>query len=214
MQTGVPYRVFSRIRIIACVAVLVYGTPAFALESEGDVAGVHYEIYAPDWTWQGRDANIMAVFENRTDATASCAVSLIISEEYRDHFGRNGAAATPETSPLVEEIAVAPGETRRIALTGLTALHGFPRQTYPLILSIRVNETATSVDYPLRTIRGQAVSEGRAVALGVPIGVALLFSAAFAFVLRRTGNPDAWKIVPEPTPEPDQLDSWINQIPK
>ena len=202
-------------RIATLVVTMMVTMPiAFALESEGDAAGIHYGVYAPDWTWQGRDVNIMAVFENRMDAAISCAVSLQIPDAHRNHFGRNGGPSTPDTALPSEVVMVAPGETRRVALTGITALHGFPRQTYPLALSLRINETETNIDYSMRTIRGQAVSEGRAVALGVPIGVALLFSAAFAFVLRRTGDPNAWKIVPKPTSEPDQPEPWINHIPK
>jgi len=199
---------------VLALCLMTFAPCAFGLTSEGFVDDVFYSVYAPDWTWQGRDANIMAVFENSTNSIASCSISLVVLKDHVDHFGRNGAPATPETIPLSTEISVPPGETRRIALTGFTALHGFPRQTYPLVLSLRINDTPTSVEYPLRTIRGQAVSEGRAVALGVPIGVALLFSAAFAFVLRRTGDRDAWKTVPLSTPEPDHPESWIHQTRK
>lgn len=193
---------------------LAFASCAFGLTANGVVDNVSYSIYAPDWTWQGRDANIMAVFENKTDSAATCSISLVVLHEHADYFGRNGAPTTPETSPLSTEISIPPGETRRVALTGFTALHGFPLQTYPIVLSLRINENPISVDYPLRTIRGQAVSEGRAVALGVPIGVALLFSAAFAFVLRRAGDADAWKKVPASTPEPDHPESWIYEIRK
>ena len=188
--------------------------PADAISSEGDVAGIHYAVYAPDWTWQNRDVNIMAVFENNTESAATCSLSLGVLSEHADHFGRDGAPTTPETAPLRTELSVPPGETRRVALTGITALHGFPRQTYPLSLSLRVNDNAISIDYPLRTIRGQAFSEGLAVALGVPIGVALSFCAAFVFVLRKTGDPDAWKKVPVSTPEPDHPEPWIHETRK
>ncbi len=205
---------FKRIALIIGVVAVATSPPAGALESEGDAAGIHFSVYAPDWTWQGRDANIMAVFENRSDAIATCAISLTMAEDHAGHFGRDGGPTTEETPPLVEEVSVAPGETRRIALTGLTALHGFPRQTYPLSLTLAVNDTETKIDYPLRTIRGQAVSDGLAVSLGLPIGVALLFSVAFAAVLFSTSAPGAWKTIPKPTPEPNQSEPWINQTPK
>ncbi len=205
---------FQRILLCTVATAIVATHAAIALESEGDAAGVRYGVYAPDWTWQGRDANIMAVFENRTAAAVTCSITLIIPADQASHFGRNGGPATDESAPLVNEVFVPPGETRRVALTGVTALLGFPRQTYPLLLTLRVNDTETPIDYPLRTIRGQAVSEGLAVSLGLPISVALLFSAAFAAVLKRTGAPGAWKTVPHSATDPESPEPWINQTPK
>ena len=187
---------------------------ADALESESDAAGVHFGVYAPDWTWQGRDINVMAVFENTSASPTTCAITLEIDSDHVDHFGRNGAPSSPDSGPLVSEVSVPPGETRRIALTGITALNAFPRQVYPLILRVSVDDADIRIDYPMRTIRGQAFSEGRVIALGVPIRVALLFAVAFAAVLRKSGDSDAWKTVPHSAAEPEVPEPWINQPPK
>ncbi len=212
---GTSTMAFSQ-RIAVLLGAVLFGAaiPAAALESEGDLAGIQFSIYAPDWTWQGRDVNVMAVFENPTAVAATCAIALEFDGEQVNHFGRNGAPITPDSGPLVNEVSVPPGETRRIALTGITALNGFPRQVYPLTLRVDVNASETRIAYPMRTIRGQAFSEGRAIALGIPIGVALIFAVAFAAVLRKSGDPDAWKTVPAPATVPEKPESWINQIPK
>lgn len=204
----------QRIAVLFGAAFIGVAIPAAALESEDDVAGIHVGVYAPDWTWQGRDINVMAVFENPTAAPATCAIAVEFDGEHVNHFGRDGAPMTSDAEPLVREVSVPPGETRRIALTGITALNGFPRQVYPLTLRVQVNDAEVRIAYPMRTIRGQAFSEGRVIALGVPIGVALIFAVAFAAVLRTSGEPDAWKTVPAPATESEHPESWINQIPK
>jgi hypothetical protein len=199
---------------IAGLTLIAQSASAFGLAAEGVAGGVEYSVYAPDWTWQGRDANVMAVLENTSNSEISCHLSLVIPENVVDHFGRNGAPFAADSTPFTTEVTVPPGETRRVALTGLTALHGHPLQTYQLQVTIQADDDAALIPYPLQTIRGQAVSEGRAVALGVPIGVALLFSAAFALVLRTTAGPHAWKVAGPTAEEPAEPEPWIATTPK
>lgn len=202
------------VHYILSVAFLSYTASAFGLAAEGTAGAIRYSVYAPDWTWQGRDANVMAVLENTGGIVVDCTVSLRIPEPVLDHFGHDGAPFTGNSEPLSASVSVLPGATRRIAVTGLTAMHGHPLQEYALEVTIRADDRGVVVPYPLQTIRGQAVSEGAAVALGVPIGVALLFSAAFAAVLRGSSRPDAWKLAGPPAEEPTEPEPWINTTPK
>jgi hypothetical protein len=176
--------------LLVCVSAYV---PAFALTETGTLGKLHYSLYAPDWTWQGRDLNILAVFENDGSETAEVTVRLILPPGKEDHFEYDGPASISATVP--------PGGTVRKAFTNVNALKGFPRQEYAFAFEMECGERSARAAYPMRTIRGQVFSGGRMVALFVPAGIALVWCIVVALVMRRFAKAGAWK-----TPSPPVSD--------
>ena len=175
------------------LAVLLLSLPAFAMTETGTLGELHCSLYAPDWTWQGGDLNILAVFENDGAEPAEVTVRLVLPPDKEDHFDYDGPASLAATVP--------PGETVRKAFTNVNALKGFPRQEYEFAFEIDANGQSKRAAYPMRTIRGQVFSGGRMVALCVPAGVALVWCIVVALVMRRFAKAGAWK-----TPSPPLSD--------
>jgi len=183
----------GRMCALGLLAWLLMSVPALALTETGALGDLRYSLYAPDWTWQGRDVNILAVFENGGSEPAEVTVRLILPPGKDDDFDYKG--------PEVVTATVPPGESIRKAFTNVTARVGFPRQEYQFAFEVACGDRSAHVPYAMRTIRGQAFSGGKYVALFVPAGVALVWCIVVALVMRRFANPGAWK-----TPSPPFLD--------
>lgn len=168
---------------------LVYPGTAVALTASGSAGGVAYTVYAPDWTWQKRDLNVLLVLQNPTGAAAEVSVELILPPENEGHFSYAGERAARVTLP--------PGGTLRHAFINITALDGVPLQTYDFALRIASGDEEARVAYPVRTIRGAAVSTGK-WALFLPVGIALTWSILFALVLPRYAESGAWRKIGAP----------------
>ncbi|MFO7973743.1 MAG: hypothetical protein R6V12_03830 [Candidatus Hydrogenedentota bacterium] len=186
---------------------------AAALVQSGELGKTEFTVYAPDWTWQKQDINILVVFENTTAEPVERKVELIVPEAYRDHFGHWGAASIP-VDALVGAVTVPAHATARTAITGITALHGFPLQEYPLEVCIVAEETPEErrIAFALQTIRGAAVNPGK-WALYLPVGVALAFCLVFALVISRFAVPGAWKRASAPLTEPTDVPAWVHEEP-
>ena len=168
---------------------------AAALEITEQVGPVECSVYAPDWTWQKRDINILFVLRNTGTETENVSLDLRPPKDLENHFTYSQVG---DTSPYPHaRVTVLPGETIRHAFTGITARDGVPRQTYDFSIRLRTDTHKQAVAYPVKTIRGAAVNPGK-WALYLPIGIALAWSVAFVYALRKMGGPRAWLIVSEP----------------
>jgi hypothetical protein len=178
---------------------------AVALTHETQLNDVMVTVFAPDWTWQNRDVNILLVLENEGEATREVFLGLALPAGQEDDFG------LPEGSALTHTTTMGPGDTVRQAFTKITAEPDAELQTYSFAIEVVVDGERTAIPYPLRTIRG-AVSRGSVwVALLVPCGVALIWCVAFALALRRFAKPGAWKTPSGAFEEPEQKEPWIDQ---
>lgn len=202
-----------RATFAAVVFVLGMAFPVAALVQSGELGKTQFTVYAPDWTWQKQDINILVVFENTSGEPVERTVELVVPEAFREHFGHRGGASIPPDA-LVRTVMVSANETARTAITGITALDGFPLQRYPMELRIAADEEgqAREVMFELRTIRGAAVNPGK-WALYLPVGVALAFCLVFALVISRFAAPGAWRRAGAPLTEPGGVPSWVHEEP-
>lgn len=157
---------------------------AWALTEQVDVDGVSLTIYAPDWTWQRQNVNVLVVAQNGSGAPRSIHLELIPPAGKEDHFKFNG--------PVSMEFDVGPAETVRKAITDIYATDSFPWQVYDFAFVVRGQSETRTVPYALRTIRGAAVTSAKS-ALYLPVAVALIWSGLFAAVLPRLSSPGAWR---------------------
>jgi hypothetical protein len=194
---------------------LMLGTafPAAAFVQSGQLGETPFTVYAPDWTWQKRDINILVVFENPTEEPVERTVELVVPEEFRDYFGHKGAAGF-DVEVLTRTVTVPPNETARTAITGITALEGFPLQRYPLALQIAGEGGAQpqNVTFELQTIRGAVVNPGK-WALYLPVAVALAFCLVFALLISRFAERGAWKRPSAPVTTTSDVPDWVDQEP-
>ena len=204
---------------LCVVAGLCLSVDAAALTAEGVVDNVAYSVYAPDWTWQNRDVNVLVVLENRSDTPRDVRVHFGIPPEKLADFGVGGKPVAPDEAKTTAEAQLGPEESTRLAFTGITLLAvnaaggKVPLGVYALSLAIESGEASAKVPYPLRTIRGQAFSGGRWVALLAPTAVALVWCLAFACALRRFAAAGAWKRPPNLLDEPEKKEPWIDRNP-
>lgn len=169
-----------------------------------DLGELECTVYAPDWTWQNRDINILVVLENHSDSPTEAVLTLGFPPGKEDHFEYPG-----ETCAVLK---VPPGSTVRHAFTNIRALAGVPRQTYPFRLLVEHAGRTSEVPYPMQTIRGAVVSPGK-WALILPVGLALLWCIVFAAAMSRLAQPRAWRTSADPATLPEASASWINQEP-
>jgi len=209
-------RIVGRLSLpVAVVTLVLLPAPsAHALTESGEIAGLSYTVYAPEWTWQRRDINILVVLENGGASATPVRVSLELPVGGEDHFGLRGQAIGWDEQPLHFEVMVPPGAVVRQAFTGITALPGFPRTTYEFALALRSGSQEVRVPYRVRTVRGQTLKGGRWSAVLVPVAVALVWCIAFVLALRRFSTGGAWKTSGAPIPEPEAPEHWIEGVPR
>lgn|GEM_PF-851238 len=178
---------------------------AHALTRTGRVGDLNFSIYAPDWTWQKRDINILAILENAGDEDTEVVLNLVFPPGKEDPFAYDGERQATLTVPSAETV--------RYAFTNILSLDGVPRQVYDFELTVRCAGHEAHVAYPVRTIRGAVVNPGK-WALVLPGGIALAWCIVFAAVVRRFAQPRAWLVPGAPVSEPDKAESWMNLEPK
>jgi len=144
-------------------------------------------IYAPDWVWQKRDINILLIARNPSDLPVDWSVRLEFPEGEADHFDYAG---TKEKSVHVPSL-----DTARTSFAGIVARDSVPTQTYDFRVYFTDGTNELSLTYPVRTVRGAAVSGGN-WALYLPVGIALLWCLVFAVALRIMAAPGAWRQIP------------------
>jgi hypothetical protein len=182
-----------------------YSRDALALTQTGTVDNLRFSLYAPDWTWQKRDINILVVLENTGEEPAEVGLKLVFPPGKEHHFRYDGERTI--------HLAVPAGESVRHAFTNILSIAGVPRQVYNFELIVVYEWHEARIAYPVRTIRGAAVSPGK-WALFLPGGVALAWCIVFLGVIHRFARPGAWRVPAEPVREPDMLQPWIQARPK
>lgn len=193
------------LRLLFCAALLLAMPAAsHALTRTGAVGNVQYTVYAPDWTWQDREVNILVVLHRLVEEDLPVNVSLVFPPGKEADFTYSGKTE-------VDTVLTESGRYRD-AFVGIKPLATAPRQVYPFRIRVRSGGEEAVVEYPLRTIRGAAVSPGKWAVL-LPVAVALAWCFVFLFVLRRLSAPGAWRRPAAPLSEPETVEPWINRIP-
>lgn len=196
---------YGRLCTLGTLAFLVASSlEAAALTESGTVGNVYFTVYAPDWTWQKQNVNVLFVLTNQAATPQDATVALELPQGKETHF------KTP--SPTESTAHIPSGETVRQALTNVFACDGVPLQTYDFSVSVRCGDSVARMAYPLSTIRGAAVSSAQ-WALFLPAIVALVWSLLFAVVMSRTAERHAWLTPSKPTAISEEREAWIDQTP-
>ena len=174
---------------------------AHALTASRTLGDLNLTVYAPDWTWQKRDINVLVVLDNSGTDPAEATLSFQFPPGKEEHFAYDGEQSVSVTVP--------PGDTVRHAFTDIHAIDGVPRQVYGFTLNVIHAGRDAQIPYPVRTIRGAAVSPGK-WALLLPGGIALAWCIVFATVVRRFAEPRAWRTPSAPVPEPERGEPWMS----
>lgn len=201
----------ARPSLLALLCLLVVAPGAHALTQEGRVGDVAFTVYAPDWTWQKRDVNVLVVLKNEGAEQVGASVRVVLPAGKEGDFTVD---TSKNSEPLQCVASLPPKETVRRGFTGITAKDGVPLQTYAFAVEVSVGEEKTVVPYPMRTIRGEVIGKSKWAPLVVPSGVALVWCIAFALIFKRFGKRGAWKTVSEPFADSADKESWIDQNPK
>lgn len=172
--------------IMAACIVAAFSGDARALSKTEQLGDIRVSVFAPDWTWQKRDINILATFENQGVAPVKAALSVQFPPGLETHFQFTGEPAVT--------LSLNPGETQRAAFTAITALDGVPCQEYAFALKARSGAETIRIPYPVRTIRGEVVNPGK-WALYLPAGIGLVWSLVFALIIPRFAERGAWRRV-------------------
>jgi hypothetical protein len=175
----------------AALIIAATGGPALALVSTGEVCGVQFCVYAPDWAWQSSTVNVMIRVNGDEAQAADLKPSLVL----------------PEDSPFGLE----PPKLRRIgsniAFTGLRLRADAPLGTNSLSVTIANGDDTVTVPYPLRVVRGPLLNPSR-WAVAAPVGVSLVWVVLFAFVMSRFARKRAWRSPSEPYEPPEGPPTW------
>lgn len=202
----------SSVLALALLTPLVCCAPAGALQERVRIGGVEVAVYGPDWTWQGRDVNVLVVMRNGTTSPADVSVRLRIPSEARSAFGRMDRAYEWTSEELTREVTVEADGAVRQAFAGITALSDAPLGEYAFTVELAVGDARHEAVYPVQVVRGAAIRGGRWAALSVPAAIALVWCAAFVVVLSRMAGPRAWRTSPEPLTEPADAPAWIREV--
>ena len=175
-----PFRILATLTMLASVA---FGK-AVALEATGVLGDLSYAVYGPDWTWQKRDLNVMAVLQNTGVEPVVGILRMALPDTEPLPF------ATQQ--PLMQTFQVPAGETLRLAFTQIQASDLAPRGMHDLAIGISTYGNVAEIPYRVRTIRGAAMNPGK-WALLLPVLLTVLWSALLFWVLRRMGGTGAWR---------------------
>ncbi len=168
---------------------------------------VRVTAMGPEWTWQKQGINLMFVLENTSDTPETVTIELVPPQGREDHFHYEDRAA------LTFEETLDPGATKRHAITGIQARDGVARQTYEFTVQVTNDGVQGEIAYPLRTVRGAAVSAGKAAAY-VPAFLGVLWCFVVVAILRRHGKRGAWKRSGDPVTETDAKPDWVEDTPE
>lgn len=195
-------------RILSMALPILVSSQAAALAERGQLNALAFAVYAPQWTWQQCDINVLVVLTNRDSRPAHVEVTLVFPQDKEEHFDY------PGDKPRTISVSVPSGQTIRRAFAGIRPRNDPPPQEYAFKVSLRCSDKQVDVSYPVRTIRGEAFSGGRWVALGVPSGVAVAWCVAFLIAMKRWAIPGAWKMPGRPVDIPTSGEPWIDMAPK
>lgn len=196
---------YQTIALLAAMLVVSLLCPyAAALTTSQKLEDLTITAYAPAWTWQKQNINILVVVENGGGAARDVSLAILLPPGQEDHFTYEGGQDTILTVPA--------GGRVRHAFTNITARDGVPRQEYIFTLTVQAAGASLAIPYPVRTVRGAAVNPGKWAAF-LPAGVAAAWCLVFLVVLARYAAPGAWRRPGEPMREPEDVDAWITNRP-
>ena len=195
----------SILALIVVLACSVFTVPeARSLTSSAELGVLSVTVYAPDWTWQEQDINVLAVARNGGDAPAEVIVRL--------NFPADGESDFRYAGPREQTVAVPPGGSVRAAFTNITALDGVPRRTYAFEIVAESAGVSNAIAYPVRTIRGAAVGTSTLAAL-IPAVLAALWCFVLLAVMPRFGLRGAWRTPSASIAQPSETELWIDRVP-
>ncbi len=177
---------------------------AHALTASTDLGDVSVTVYAPDWTWQKQDINVLVVARN--DGSTAAEVTLHLT------FPADGESDFTFAGSREQTIVVPPSESVRAAFTNITALDGVPRRTYTFEIVAESAGMSNTIAYPVRTIRGAAVGTSTVAAL-IPAVLAALWCFVLLAVMPRFGLPGAWRTPSASIAQPSETEPWIDRTP-
>lgn len=186
-------------RLVLLVLCTVASAPAWAWTQTGMLGSVRYSVYAPDWTWQKQNVNLLFVFKNEGADPVGVQARLEFPKEQASHFnvaeqsGQKIESSGELPDALSLDTTVAPGEEVRRAFTNIYARDGVPRQSYDFVVDLRAGDQEVRRPYALKTIRGAAVGRAK-MAIYIPVVVAGIWSILFVFILKRYAAPGAWLV--------------------
>jgi hypothetical protein len=194
-------------RIFLAAALLLMAETACAFTHTFTAGDTEITVYGPDWTWQGRDINILLIARNHGESAAAFTFTLNMPEEAARLFVYGGE--------MTRSLRVAPGKTARECFAGIQARTGISTDACVLRLEVADNAARAPVhiEYPVSTIRGAAVRPG-VWALYLPAGIALAWCLIFFLVLRRLARPGAWRNKPDAVRETADAPPWIHDRPE
>lgn len=206
------YRRLCALGILATLA--ASSSEVAALTENGTAGDVRFTVYAPDWTWQKQNVNVLFVLTNQGATPQDVTVALELPQGKESHFQcptrMEGDREMPV--PLNRDVRIFPGETVRQALTDIRALDGVPRQAYGFSVIVRCGEAVVRMPYSLATVRGAAVSSAK-WALFLPVVVALVWSVLLAAGMLSTAERHAWLTPGKPALIAGEREAWIDQTP-
>jgi hypothetical protein len=188
---------------VAVLSALAIAPQAAPFQSKVDVSGLQCIIFAPDWTWRGRDVNVLFVAANEGDTTREVRIALALPPGEGARFGRSGTPVSWPKEDLLRTLDVPPDHTERLAFAGITPLPSLPLGAYPFQLTVMSGGDTVEIPFSVRIIRGQIIQGGQWVAVLVPVSVALVWCIAFAVALSRLAPAGAWKRPSQPMTEPE-----------
>ena len=177
--------------------------PAWGLTATGEVAGVAYSIYAPAWTWQKRNINILIKAENKTTEPRTLTVRLHLPANAPDAF-----QAPDDSKGKTAELQ--PGAVKRVAIVNVKARAEKPLGDYVFRITLAAGGQKTQLDYPVKTVRGAVVRPGIWVAL-LPVVITLAWCVVFILVLPRYAAAGAWRKPGPAIAPPSKLEEWIRE---
>lgn len=183
-----------------CTAFLLLPTRVMAFEAAAALGNLSITVYAPDWTWQNRDINLLVVARNAGALPQTLSLTLHWPEGAEDNFRYAGEP--------VKSVTIPPGGTERVSFAGITALVRGREYRFRLVASASGEEAC--FEYPVKTIRGAVLGSGNG-ALYLPAGIALAWCIAFAVLLRRFAAPGAWRKPGPPITLPENPPAWIHE---
>ena len=186
------------------LALIAACSTAHALTASAGLGDVSLTVYAPDWTWQKQDINVLVVVVNKGVAPAEVMLRL--------DFPADGESDFKYAGPREQTVAVPPGESVRAAFTNITALDGVPRRTYTFGIVAESAGVSNSITYPVRTIRGAAVGASTLAAL-IPAVLAALWCLVLLAVMPRFGLHGAWRTPSASIAQPYEIEPWIDRVP-
>lgn len=176
--------------------------PALAFVQTGQVGSIAYRVMAPDWICRGEVVSLLIVVS--VDAVGGAAEhSLVATLEPPG----GGFEAAPDTT-VERRVQLAPGQVERFSFSGWKARvdADLGRFTFGLRLESPLEKEKVTLAVPVDTIRGAAVPRGKWSIL-VPVAISLLALPLFAFRIRRTARPRAWRRA-EDLDIPPAEDAW------